>query len=159
MGEPLTLTVNGRQHTVSSEPETPLIYPLRNELKLFGTRVGCGLGQCGVCTVLIDGVPIKACLTPIREVAGRHITTVEGLAPEGTLHALQQSFVAEQAAQCGYCLSGLLISSVALLSKNPTPTRAEIEENLAGNLCRCGTHARIVRAIERVASSSDRGYE
>jgi nicotinate dehydrogenase subunit A len=157
VGEPLTLIVNGSQHTVSSEPETPLIYPLRNELKLFGTRAGCGLGQCGVCTVLIDGVPIKACLTPIGEAAGRHITTVEGLATEGTLHALQQSFVAEQAAQCGYCLSGILISSVALLSKNPTPTRAEIEEQLAGNLCRCGTHARIVRAIERVNNSPDRG--
>ena len=115
------------------------------------------MGQCGVCTVLIDEVPIKACLTPIGEANDRQITTVEGLAPEGTLHDLQQSFVTEQAAQCGYCLSGLLISSVALLSKNPTPTRAAIEEQLVCNLCRCGTHARIVRAIERVVSTSDKG--
>ncbi|MAZ52626.1 MAG: (2Fe-2S)-binding protein [Trueperaceae bacterium] len=157
MKEPLALTVNGHRHTIFCEPETPLIYLLRNHLKLFGTRVGCGMGQCGVCTVLIDEVPIKACLTPIEEANDRQITTVEGLAPEGTLHDLQQSFVTEQAAQCGYCLSGLLISSVALLSKNPTPTRAAIEEQLVGNLCRCGTHARIVRAIERVVSTSDKG--
>jgi len=146
------LTVNGRSHAVAAEPETALLYVLRNDLKLKGARFGCGLGQCGACTVLVDGKPVQSCDFPISEAVGKQVTTVEGLAPEGKLHPLQAAFVAEQAAQCGYCATGIIMSAKALLDANPRPTDADIRAALKGNLCRCGTHHRILRAIQRAAT-------
>jgi nicotinate dehydrogenase subunit A len=147
-----TLTVNGRSHTIAAEPETALLYVLRNDLKLKGARFGCGMGQCGACTVLVDGKPVQSCDFPLSAAAGKHITTVEGLARDGTLHPLQQAFIDEQAAQCGYCASGIIMVVKALLDANPRPTEAEIRTALKGNLCRCGTHYRILRAIQRAAA-------
>jgi nicotinate dehydrogenase subunit A len=147
-----TLTVNGRSHTIAAEPETALLYVLRNDLKLKGARFGCGMGQCGACTVLVDGKPVQSCDFPLSAAAGKHITTVEGLARDGTLHPLQQAFIDEQAAQCGYCASGIIMAAKALLDANPRPTEAEIRTALKGNLCRCGTHYRILRAIQRAAA-------
>jgi len=146
------LTVNGRSHAVAAEPETALLYVLRNDLKLKGARFGCGLGQCGACTVLVDGKPVQSCDFPLSVAAGKRITTVEGLAREGKLHPLQDAFVAEQAAQCGYCATGIIMSAKALLDANPRPTDADIRAALKGNLCRCGTHHRILRAIQRAAN-------
>ena len=148
----IQLTVNGRAHTVAAEPETALLYALRNDLKLKGARFGCGMGQCGACTVLVDGKPVQSCDFPISAAAGKRVTTVEGLAPEGKLHPLQAAFVAEQAAQCGYCATGIIMSAKALLDANPRPTDADIRAALKGNLCRCGTHHRILRAIQRAAN-------
>jgi nicotinate dehydrogenase subunit A len=147
-----TLTVNGRSHTIAAEPETALLYVLRNDLKLKGARFGCGMGQCGACTVLVDGKPVQSCDFPLSAAAGKHITTVEGLARDGTLHPLQQAFIDEQAAQCGYCATGIIMVVKALLDANPRPTEAEIRTALKGNLCRCGTHYRILRAIQRAAA-------
>lgn len=149
----IQLQVNGDYHSVTAEPDTPLLYILRNDLKLKGTRFGCGLGQCGACHVLVDKHTQAACDTPLWAVVGKHITTVEGLASAGQLHPLQQAFVDEQAAQCGYCVSGILISAKALLDRNPNPSEGEIRAALDGNLCRCGTHNRFVRAIQRVANA------
>ena len=146
------LTVNGRAISVTVEnEETPLLAVLRNELGLVGTRFGCGLEQCGCCMVLIDGAPQKSCAKPIRSVAGKSITTVEGLGTPEHPHPLQQAFLDEQAGQCGYCLSGILVSATALLERNPRPTRAEIAKALDDNICRCGSHNRILRAVERAA--------
>jgi nicotinate dehydrogenase subunit A len=150
--EPLRLTVNGVQTALEVDPGTPLLYALRNDLGLKGTRFGCGSGQCGACIVLVDGHPTPACDTPLWSVAGKSITSVEGLATGGELHPLQNAFLAEQAAQCGYCTSGILISAVALLAKNPRPTEREVREALDRNLCRCGSHNRMVRAVLRAAS-------
>ena len=147
----ITLLVNGRTREVGADPETPLLYALRNDLGLVGTRYGCGLGQCGACTVIIDGKPVQSCDVPVSAVAGKSITTVESLATDGHLHALQQAFVDEQAAQCGYCASGILMSAKALLDTNPDPSDADIRAALDGNLCRCGTHVRILKAIKRAA--------
>ena len=147
----ITLTVNGRSHAVAAEPETALLYVLRNDLKLKGARFGCGMGQCGACTVLVDGKPVQSCDLPLSAAAGKSITTVEGLARNGELHPLQRAFVAEQAAQCGYCATGIIMSAKALLDANPRPSEAEIRAALKGNLCRCGTHHRILRAIQRAA--------
>jgi nicotinate dehydrogenase subunit A len=147
----ITLLVNGRTREVGADPETPLLYALRNDLGLIGTRYGCGLGQCGACTVIIDGKPVQSCDVPVSAVAGKSITTVESLASDGHLHALQQAFVDEQAAQCGYCASGILMSAKALLDTNPDPSDADIRVALDGNLCRCGTHVRILKAIKRAA--------
>jgi nicotinate dehydrogenase subunit A len=147
----ITLLVNGRTREVGADPETPLLYALRNDLGLIGTRYGCGLGQCGACTVIIDGKPVQSCDLPVSAVAGKSITTVESLATDGHLHALQQAFVDEQAAQCGYCASGILMSAKALLDTNPDPSDADIRAALDGNLCRCGTHVRILKAIKRAA--------
>lgn len=146
-----TLTVNGKRHAVSAEPETALLYVLRNDLKLKGARFGCGLGQCGACTVLVDGKPVQSCDFPLSAAVGKAITTIEGLAPDGELHPLQSAFVAEQAAQCGYCVTGIIMAAKALLDANPRPTDVEIRSALKGNLCRCGTHQRILNAIKRAA--------
>jgi len=147
----ITLTVNGKIHSVSAEPETALLYVLRNDLKLKGARFGCGLGQCGACTVLVDGKPVQSCDFPLSAAVGKAITTIEGLAPDGELHPLQAAFIAEQAAQCGYCVTGIIMAAKALLDANPRPADAEIRTALKGNLCRCGTHHRILRAIHRAA--------
>lgn len=146
--------VNGRDHAVEADPETPLLYVLRNDLKLKGARFGCGLGQCGACTVLVDGKPVQSCDFPLSAAAGTSITTVEGLAADGTLHPLQQAFIAEQAAQCGYCVTGIIMTAKALLDANPRPSDAEIRTALKGNLCRCGTHQRILKAIRRAAEGA-----
>jgi nicotinate dehydrogenase subunit A len=147
----IKLTVNGKSHSVSAEPETALLYVLRNDLKLKGARFGCGLGQCGACTVLVDGKPVQSCDLPLSAAVGKAITTVEGLAPEGELHPLQAAFIAEQAAQCGYCVTGIIMAAKALLDANPRPADAEIRSALKGNLCRCGTHQRILKAIRRAS--------
>ena len=147
----VTLKVNGRSHAVAAEPETALLYVLRNDLKLKGARFGCGMGQCGACTVLVDGKPVQSCDFPLSSAAGKSITTIEGLARNGKLHPLQQAFIDEQAAQCGYCATGIIMTAKALLDANPRPDEAEIRAALKGNLCRCGTHHRILRAIQRVA--------
>ena len=146
--------VNGKPVSVfPANEEAPLLDVLRNELGLMGTRFGCGLEQCGCCMVLIDGQPEKCCTKPVWSVDGKTIVTVEGLGTPEKPHALQQAFLDEQAGQCGYCLSGILISAKALLDKNPKPTRAEIAAALDGNICRCGSHNRIMRAVERAAAT------
>jgi len=145
------LTVNGNSHAVEADPETPLLYVLRNDLKLKGARFGCGLGQCGACTVLVDGKPVQSCDIPVSAAVGKSIVTVEGLAANGKPHPLQQAFIAEQAAQCGYCITGIIMASKALLDANRNPSDADIRTALKGNLCRCGTHQRILRAVHRAA--------
>jgi nicotinate dehydrogenase subunit A len=152
VAERFRFTVNGAQSELEASPDTPLLYALRNDLGLKGTRFGCGSGQCGACFVLIDGQPVPACDTPLWSAAGKRITTVEGLGAGGGLHFLQNAFLTEQAAQCGYCTSGILISAAALLAKNPRPTEREVREALDRNLCRCGSHNRMVRAVLRAAS-------
>jgi len=151
-----TLTVNGRTHAVAAEPETALLYVLRNDLKLKGARFGCGMGQCGACTVLVDGKPVQSCDFPLSAAAGKSVTTIEGLAQNGKLHPLQRAFIEEQAAQCGYCATGIIMSAKALLDTNPRPTESDIRTALKGNLCRCGTHYRILRAIRRAAAESEK---
>ena len=146
-------TVNGRQVSVAAQGDAPLLDVLRNHLDLKGTRYGCGLEQCGSCMVLLDGEPVYACTRQVGTVAGRAVTTVEGLGSAGALHPLQQAFLKHQAGQCGYCLSGILISAAALLARNPQPSRAEIAAALDGNLCRCGAHPRIIRAIQETAGA------
>jgi nicotinate dehydrogenase subunit A len=146
------LCVNGRSVRVVASEQTPLLEVLRNELGLMGTRFGCGLEQCGCCLVLVDGAPEKSCTRPIGSVAGKAVTTVEGLGTRAQPHPLQQAFLDEQAGQCGYCLSGILITAKALLDHNPSPSRAEIAQALDGNLCRCGAHNRILRAVARAAA-------
>jgi nicotinate dehydrogenase subunit A len=146
------LTVNGRSLRVTALETTPLLDVLRNQLDLKGTRYGCGLEQCGSCMVLLDGEPIYACSREIATVAGRAVTTIEGLGSAAQPHPLQQAFLAEQAGQCGYCLSGIMIGAKALLDRNPSPTRAEIAAALDRHLCRCGAHPRILRAIEQAAA-------
>ena len=145
--------VNGRPVSVApANEETPLLAILRDALGLMGTRFGCGLEQCGCCMVLIDGEPEKSCAKPVWSVAGKSVTTVEGLGNAQSPHPLQQAFLDEQAGQCGYCLSGILISAKALIDRNPKPSRAEIAEALDGNICRCGSHNRILRAVEKAAA-------
>ena len=153
MTDTIKLIVNGVEHSVTAEADTPLLYILRNDLQLKGTRFGCGLGQCGACNVLIDGRNVQSCDTPLWAAAGKRITTIEGLGTPEHLHPLQQAFIDEQAAQCGYCATGIIMSAKALLDKNPRPSEDEIRAALDRNLCRCGTHTRIVRAIQRAASS------
>jgi nicotinate dehydrogenase subunit A len=149
----VAFTLNGRATSVAvAHEDTPLLAVLRNELRLMGTRFGCGLEQCGCCMVLIDGKPEKSCTRPVFTLAGRNVVTVEGLGTPDRPHPLQQAFLEEQAGQCGYCLSGVLISAKALLDRNPSPTRAEIARALDENICRCGTHNRIMRAIEKAAT-------
>ena len=155
MADPITLRVNGAQRTVRADPDTPLLYILRNDLGLTGTRFGCGSGECGACYVMIDGRAVASCDTPLWSAAGKEIVTIEGLGTRGTdggLHPLQQAFIDEQAAQCGYCASGIMISAAALLTANPAPTEADIRAALDKNLCRCGSHNRIVRAVQRAAA-------
>jgi nicotinate dehydrogenase subunit A len=154
MAERFTLRVNGRAHEVAAEPNTPLLYVLRNDLGLKGTRFGCGAGHCGACTVLVDGNAVQSCDTPLWSASGREITTIEGLGSAEQPHPLQQAFLGEQAAQCGYCVNGIIMSAAALLKKTPRPSDAEIAAALDRNLCRCGTHVRILRAIRRAAESA-----
>ena len=154
VGEHFKLTVNGVPARIMASGDTPLLYALRNDLELKGTRFGCGTGQCGACFVLIDGHAAPACDTPLWSAAGKSITTVEGLGLSGALHPLQESFLAEQAAQCGFCTSGILISAAALLARNPKPTESEVRAALDRNLCRCGSHNRMVRAVMRAAAGA-----
>ena len=149
--EPTSLTVNGSAVTVTADRDTPLLDILRNHLGLVGTKFGCGQEQCGCCMVLIDDRPEKSCGKALSTVAGKAVTTIEGLGTQERPHPLQQAFLDEQAGQCGYCLSGILISAKALLDRNSTPSRAEIAEALDDNICRCGSHVRILRAVERAA--------
>jgi nicotinate dehydrogenase subunit A len=151
MASRLTLTVNQSPRTVEVEPDTPLLYVLRNDLALNGAKFGCGLAQCGACTVMVDGKATRSCVTTVGSVAGKAITTIEGLGDLDKLHPLQRAFIAEQAAQCGYCINGMIMTAKALLDRNKRPTEPQIREALADNLCRCGTHNRIVRAIQRAA--------
>ena len=154
MAQTFEFSVNGKAVSVLlANEETPLLAVLRDQLGLMGTRFGCGLEQCGCCMVLIDGRPEKSCAKPTWSVAGKTITTVEGLGTAGRPHPLQKAFLDEQAGQCGYCLSGILISAKALIDRNPRPTRAEIAQALDGNICRCGSHNRILRAVERAAAA------
>jgi nicotinate dehydrogenase subunit A len=156
--KPIEFSVNGKRVSVSLDnEETPLLDVLRNELGLVGTRFGCGLEQCGCCMVLIDGAPEKCCTKPTSSVAGKQIITVEGLGDAEHPHPLQRAFLDEQAGQCGYCLAGILISAKALLDKNPTPSRTEIAQALDGNICRCGSHNRIMRAVEKAAAAMRAG--
>ena len=150
--QPIRLIVNGRNVDVAADGETPLLDILRNHLGLIGTKFGCGLEQCGCCMVLVDGKPEKSCAKPVSTVSGREIVTVEGLGTPDRPHPLQQAFLDEQAGQCGYCLSGILISAKALLDQNPSPSRAQIAAALDDNICRCGSHNRILRAVERAAA-------
>ncbi len=145
------LSVNGRVHAVAAAPDTPLLYVLRNDLGLKGARFGCGLGQCGACTVIVDGRPVQSCDVPVATVQGQQITTIESLGTPEQPHPLQRAFIAEQAGQCGYCLSGIIMAAKALLDRNPDPDEADIRAALSGNLCRCGSHDRILRAISRAA--------
>jgi nicotinate dehydrogenase subunit A len=146
-----TITVNGKQHQVAAAPDTPLLYVLRNELELNGPKFGCGLAQCGACTVHIDGKPARSCSVPVSAVKGK-VTTIEGLGTPEKPHPLQQAFVAEQAAQCGYCINGMIMTASAFLAQNPRPSEQQVRAALDGNLCRCGTHMRILRAVRRAAA-------
>ncbi len=154
MPDNIQIKVNGATRTLSVEPDTPLLYILRNDFELNGPRFGCGLSQCGACTVIVDGKATRSCVTPAASVAGKPITTLEGLGTRDKLHPLQKAFIEEQAAQCGYCTNGMIMTAKALLDKNPRPTEAQIRKALAANLCRCGTHNRIVRAIQRAAKET-----
>src|SRR3989304_5417947 len=146
----ISLTVNGKAATVEAEPATPLLWVVREHMKLTGTKFGCGSGLCGACTVHIDGKAMRSCQIAVSKVVGKKVTTIEGLSPNGT-HALQKAFVAEQGPQCGYCQSGQIMQAAALLSTNKKPTREQIVTHMDGNICRCGTYPRIVRAIQRAA--------
>jgi nicotinate dehydrogenase subunit A len=151
MSEAITLTVNGVSRTVHAEPDTPLLTILRNDLKLKGAKFGCGLGQCGSCMVLIDGHNVMSCDTPLWAAVGKAITTIEALGTIDAPSVLQRAFIAEQAAQCGYCWSGIVMSAEALLTRTPDPPEDDIQQALARNLCRCGTHLRIIKAVQRAA--------
>ena len=155
MAATYTLRVNGRSHAVRiDDPEMPLLYALRNNLDLHGPRFGCGLGQCGACTVHVEGKPVRSCSLPISQAAGKNILTLEGIGTPEKPHPLQQAFVQEQAVQCGYCINGMIMQAKALLDQNRKPSEAQIREALSGNLCRCGTHVRIVRAIKRASETA-----
>ena len=147
----IRLTVNGRVHDVAAAPDTALLYVLRNDLELNGPKYGCGLGECGTCTVLIDGAAARACVIPIEGCAGREIVTLEGLGTRASPDPVQDAFIREQAAQCGYCLNGMIMTTKALLIQNPHPTETEVLEALRYNLCRCGAHVEIIRAAMRAA--------
>jgi nicotinate dehydrogenase subunit A len=149
----VTLNVNGQDQTVDSDPDTPLLYVLRNDLKLNAAKFGCGLGQCGACTVIVDDRPIFSCLTPIALLEGRKIRTLESLGTADKPGPLQQAFIDEQAAQCGYCIPGMMMRAQALLERTPKVTEADIRAALQPNLCRCGTHMRIIRAVKRAAQA------
>lgn len=145
----MDLVINGVRTRISVDPERPLLFVLRNELDYTGTKFGCGEGQCGACTVLIDGVAHRSCITPVGSVSGKEITTIEGLSDGDRLHPVQEAFIECDAMQCGYCTPGMIMSSVALLRKNPSASEAQIKQALEGNICRCGTYNRIIAAVER----------
>ena len=151
MTQPYALNVNGAARTVTVESGTPLLYILRNDLELSGPRFGCGLSQCGACTVLVDGKATRSCVLPVDAAANKKVTTLEGLSSGTKLHPLQRAFLAEQAAQCGYCANGMIMTAKALLDRTPQPTEAQVRKALGANLCRCGTHNRIVRAVMRAS--------
>jgi len=154
----LSLRVNGVPRAVETDdPDTPLLYVLRNDLGLTGTRFGCGLAQCGACTVLVAGRATRSCVTPVRAVVGQEVTTIEGLGSPERPDPVQAAFIAEQAAQCGYCTAGLVVTARAFLAQNPRPTEREVCDALAGNLCRCGTHVRVIRAVMRAAAAMPGG--
>src|SRR5499427_2652117 len=152
----IDLKVNGVSSSVPAEPDTPLLYVLRNDLELNGAKFGCGLAQCGACTVLIDGKAVRSCVTPLSAVGTAEVTTIEGLGTIDRPHPLQQAFIAEQAAQCGYCINGMIMAAKELLDRNPHPSEGDVRTALAGNLCRCGTHNRIIRAVLRAAETNGR---
>ena len=147
----ITLNVNGKSRSVDSDPTTPLLYVLRDDLELKGPRFGCGLSQCGACTVIIDGNTVRSCSYPVSSAKNKQITTLEGLGTVARPHVLQTAFIEEQAAQCGYCMNGMIMSAKVLLDKNPHPGDDDIKRALEGNLCRCGSHLRVVRAVKRAA--------
>jgi nicotinate dehydrogenase subunit A len=152
-----TLNVNGRDYEIDADASTPLLYALRDYLQLNGAKFGCGLGQCGSCTVMVDGRPVFSCITPVSVLAGRKIKTIEGLGTLANPGPVQRAFIDEQAAQCGYCIPGMMMRAQALLEANPAPSRAEIRRHMNANLCRCGTHMRILRAVERAAGYMKNG--
>jgi nicotinate dehydrogenase subunit A len=152
----VSLKVNGAMRSVPAEPDTPLLYVLRNDLELNGAKFGCGAAQCGACTVLVDGQAVRSCVTPIGALGSAEIVTLEGLGTLDKLHPLQRAFIDEQAAQCGYCINGMIMSAKALLDRNPHPRESEVREALTANLCRCGTHNRIIRAVLRAAREMGR---
>jgi nicotinate dehydrogenase subunit A len=147
----ITLNVNGKSQTVNTDPTTPLLYVLRDDLELNGPRFGCGLSQCGACTVLLDGAAVRSCTLAVSSAQGKSVTTLEGLGSVEHPHVLQKAFVEEQAAQCGFCMNGIIMNAKVLLDKNPNPSVAEIKTALANVLCRCGSHVRVIRAIQRAA--------
>jgi nicotinate dehydrogenase subunit A len=148
----MTLKVNGQDHQIDAEADTPLLYVLRDDLKLNAAKFGCGLGQCGACTVIVDGKAVLSCVTPLLLVAGKQVTTLEGLGTAAAPGPIQRAFIEEQAAQCGYCIAGMMMRAQALLQKNSKPTDAQVRAELEPNLCRCGTHMRILRAVHRAAA-------
>jgi nicotinate dehydrogenase subunit A len=152
----ISLKVNGATRVVVAEPDTPLLYVLRNDLELNGAKFGCGLAQCGACTVLIDGKAARSCVTPIETIGQSEVTTIEGLGTIDKPHPLQRAFMDEQAAQCGYCINGMIMTAKELLDRNPKPTEEDVRNGLAANLCRCGTHGRIIRAVLKAAQSMGR---
>ena len=154
MAASITLTVNGKPETIQvDDPDMPLLYALRNDLGLHGPRFGCGLGQCGACTVHVDGTPIRSCMFPVSAAAGHQVLTLEGLGTPEKPHPLQQAFVEVQAVQCGFCINGMIMQSLTLVGKGKRPSEAEIRQGLANNLCRCGTHVRILRAVQRASEA------
>jgi nicotinate dehydrogenase subunit A len=150
----ISLKVNGKAQVIDAEADMPLLYALRNDLQLNGPKFGCGLAQCGACTVIMDGNAIRSCVTPLSTAQNKSVTTLEGLGSTKRMHRIQQAFVDEQAVQCGYCINGMIMTTKALLDKNPKPTDRQIKEALAGNLCRCGTHVRILRAVKRASGQN-----
>ncbi|PYX93838.1 MAG: ferredoxin [Acidobacteria bacterium] len=149
---PITLLVNGAERRVEAPSDQPLLYVLREQLDLTGTKYGCGEGQCGACTVLVDGRPVRSCRTPVSAAAGKKITTIEGLEQDGKLHPVQQAFLDAEAFQCGYCTPAMIVAAAALLNENPSPSEQEIMRRMEGNLCRCGTYPRIVAAVRQASS-------
>lgn len=149
----IKLNVNGKEHAIDVSPDTPLLWVIRENLAMVGTKFGCGIAQCGACTVHLDGYPIRSCVTPVSAAVDKAITTIEGIANEQELHPVQEAWIAEQVPQCGYCQSGQIMSAVALLERTPSPTDDEITQAMSGNICRCGMYSRIRKAIKSVASS------
>jgi len=153
----MEITVNGEKHQVTADPEQSLLTVLRDHLGLTGAKYGCGEAQCGACTVLLDGKAARSCVTPLSSVKARAVTTVEGLEKDGKLHPVQEAFLAEDAMQCGYCITGMIMTGVSLMNRNPKPTESEIRRTFEGNVCRCGSHPRILAALRRAAASGEAG--
>ena len=155
----VTLSINGKPQQLDVEPDTPLLYVLRDDLELHGAKFGCGLSQCGACTAIVDGKAVRSCSIVVSKLAGKQVTTLEGLGSSAKPHPIQQAFIDEGAAQCGYCINGMIMTSKALLDRTPDPSEKQIRQALAGNLCRCGTHPRIVRAVKRAAAAMKRSTD